>query len=92
MDGGQEGDEEGMDEEEDRVGEPTYEVECLVGVKWAKHPDGVEKGKKPEHLFKARWKGYAAEYDTWEPLTNLEGEEISENPFFSHHLMQPYDA
>ena len=71
-----------MGEEEERDGEPTYEVDFLVGVKWAKHQDGVNKGKKPEHLFKTRWKGYAATFDTWEPLTNLKGEEISENPFF----------
>ena len=61
---------------------PTYEVDHIVDVKWGKHVGGEKRGKEPEHLFRARWKGYGARDDTWEPLTNLKGEEISENSFF----------
>ena len=93
-DGGREGDEEGTDEatnEEDCVGRgQIYEVDCIVGVKWARHKDGVKKGNKPEHLFRTRWKGCGESEDTWEPLSNLDGCEISENSF--SFLISPDDA
>ena len=64
--------------DEDAI-EEIYEADCIVGVKWGRHKHGVEKGKKPEHIFKTRWKGCGESEDTWEPLTNLEGCKISEN-------------
>ena len=93
-DNGQEGYEEGTDEaaneEEDGGGGQTYEVNCIVEVKWDRQEDGVEKGNKPEHLFRTRWKGYGESEDTWEPLSNLDGCKISENSF--SFLISPDDA
>ena len=40
--------------DEDAI-EEIYEADCIVGVKWGRHKHGVEKGKKPEHIFKTRW-------------------------------------
>ena len=77
----------GMDE--DAI-EEIYEADCIVGVKWGRHKHGVEKGKKPEHIFKTRWKGYGESECTWEPLSNLNGCEISENSFY--FLISPDDA
>ena len=77
----------GKDEDTD---EEIYEVDCIVDVKWAIHKHGVEKGTKPEHLFRTRWKGCGESEDTWEPLTNLDGCEISENSF--SFLISPDDA
>ena len=70
--------------------EEMFEVDCIVGVKWAKHKHGVEKGTKPEHLFKIQWKEDGESEDTWEPLSNLKGNEISENSF--SFLISPDDA
>ena len=75
---------------EDTNNEDIYEVDCIVDVKWAIHKHGAEKGTKPEHLFRTRWKGYGESEDTWEPLTNLNGDEISENSF--SFLISPDDA
>ena len=70
--------------------EEIYEVDCIVGVKWARHKHGVKEGKKTEHLFRTRWKGCDESEDTWEPLTNLNGDEISEN--LLSFLISPDDA
>ena len=77
----------GMDEDAD---EEIYEADCIVGVKWGRHKHGVEKGEKPEHIFKTRWKGCGESEDTWEPLTNLDGCKISENSL--SFLILPDDA
>ena len=77
----------GEDEDTD---EDICEVDCIVGVKWGRHKHGVEKGNKPEHLFRTRWMGCDESEDTWEPLTNLNGDEISENSF--SFLISPNDA
>ena len=77
----------GKDEDTD---EEIFEVDCIVDVKWAKHKHGAEKGTKPEHLFRTRWKGYGESEDTWEPLSHLKGDEISENSF--SFLISPDDA
>ena len=77
--------------DEEGVGRgPTFEADHIVAVKWDKHPNGEKKGKEPEHLFKVRWKGCGKKHDSWEPLTNLEGEEICENSF--SFLTSPDDA
>ena len=81
---------EDTDEEDCVGGGQIYEVDCIVGVKWARHKDGVKKGNKPEHLFRTRWKGYGESDDTWEPLTHFDSEEISENSF--SFLISPDDA
>jgi len=44
-----------------------------------KHDYGKEQGKKPEHLFKVRWKNSKESEDTWEPITHLYGQRICEN-------------
>ena len=77
----------GKDEDTD---EEIFEVDCIVDVKWAKHKHGVEKGTKPEHLFRTRWKGYGESEDTWELLSNLDDCKISENSF--SFLISPDDA
>ena len=77
----------GKDED---TNEEIYEVNCIVDVKWAIHKHGVEKGTKPEHLFRTRWKGCGESEDTWEPLSNLNGDKISENSF--SFLISPDDA
>ena len=82
-----------MDEvkgKEDATDKGICEVDCIVGVKWGRHKHGVEKGKKPEHIFKTRWKGYGESEYTWEPLSNLDGCEISENSLY--FLILPDDA
>ena len=82
-----------MDEvkgKEDATDKGICEVDCIVGVKWGRHEHGVEKGNKPEHLFRTRWMGCDESEDTWEPLTNLNGDEISENSF--SFLISPNDA
>ena len=46
--------------------------------------------KKPEHIFKTRWKGYGESEDRWEPLSNIKGDEMSENSL--SFLILPDDA
>jgi len=48
-----------------------------------KHDNGKELGKKPEHLFKVRWKNSKESEDTWEPITHLYGQRIRENSLSS---------
>ena len=60
-----------------------YEVDFIVGVRMEKHDNRKEQGKKPEHLFKVRWKNSKESEDTWEPITHLYGQRIRENSLSS---------
>ncbi|XP_031090547.1 DNA (cytosine-5)-methyltransferase CMT3-like [Ipomoea triloba] len=56
-------DDEGVDNGNGEV----YEVEHILDVCYG-DPNGI---KKPGLYFKIHWKGYGADYDTWEPIDGL---------------------
>ncbi|KZV43016.1 DNA (cytosine-5)-methyltransferase CMT3 [Dorcoceras hygrometricum] len=56
-------DEEDVDGNESEI----YEVQEILSICYGDPNDN----KKPGLHFKIRWKGYGAEYDTWEPLEGL---------------------
>ncbi|KAM5548199.1 DNA (cytosine-5)-methyltransferase CMT3-like [Rosa sericea] len=75
----EEEDVEAEDDDDDAESE-VYEVEKILGIRYGKAKNGEEK----ELLFKVKWKGYGAEYDTWEPLDLLTGCEETIQEFVSH--------
>nr|GMD68211.1 DNA (cytosine-5)-methyltransferase CMT3-like [Ipomoea batatas] len=55
------------DEGAENVNGEVYEVEHILDVCYG-DPNGI---KKPGLYFKIHWKGYGADYDTWEPIDGL---------------------
>jgi hypothetical protein len=56
-------------------GQPEWEVECILGTRKRHH----------QLQYLVRWKGFSEAHDSWEPLTNLNADELikkyyQENP------------